>query len=83
VVAGVRENIGSGWGRALVAGVQRKEGFFGEGAGSKRMLGNGVRVESFETDVVRGRCAVMVPVSRCVSSADSSLSLSLSLLRVL
>jgi len=43
------------------------------------MLGNEVRVRSFETDVMRDRCAPMGVVVRCVSTADSSLSLSLSL----
>ena len=71
-------NIGSGWGRGLVAGVQRKRVSFGEGAGSKRMLGNEVRVKSLGTDVMRGRCARIGVVCRCVSAADSSLSLSLS-----
>ena len=43
------------------------------------MLGNGVRVRSFVTDVMRDRCAPIGVVVRCVSTADSSLSLSLSL----
>ena len=43
------------------------------------MLGNGVRVRSFETDVMGSRCAPNGVVCRCVSTADSSLSLSLSL----
>jgi hypothetical protein len=48
---GQDQNIGSGWGRVLVAGVQRKAGSSGEGTGSKRMMGNGVRVSSMGTDV--------------------------------
>jgi len=36
-------------------------------------------VKSFETDVIGSRCAPMGVVVRCVSTADSSLSLSLSL----
>jgi hypothetical protein len=53
-------------------------GSFGEGAGSSRMSGNGVHVKSHETDVMRDRCASLRGVVRCVSVADTSLSLSLS-----
>ena len=79
-VAGLLENIGSGWGRAhLLPAFQRKAGFLGEGAGSKQMSGNGAHVQSHETDV-RGIAARQNGVvARCVSVADTSLSLSLSL----
>jgi hypothetical protein len=43
------------------------------------MSGNEAHVKSFRTDVIEDRCAPVAPVSRCVSTADSSLSLSLSL----
>jgi hypothetical protein len=58
-----------------------QSGFFGEGAGSNRMSGNEVRVSSHGTDVMGNRCAPVGVVSRCVSVADTSLSLSLSLCR--
>ena len=82
-LAGREQNIGSGWGRVPVAGVQRIAGFFWRGSRVETMLGNGVRVKSFETDVMGSRCASLGVVVRCVSTADSSLSLSLSLLAVI
>jgi hypothetical protein len=72
-----RIGLGSG---ILLPAFSAKRVSFGEGAGSKRMLGNGVRVSSLGTDVMRDRCALRGVVCRCVSTADSSLSLSLSLL---
>jgi hypothetical protein len=43
------------------------------------MSGNEAHVKSFEIDVVRDRCAPVGAITRCVSVADTSLSLSLSL----
>ncbi len=70
--------IGSGWGRSFVAGVQRIAGSLEREPGRNGMSGNGVRVSSMGTDVMRDRCAPLGVVSRCVSVADTSLSLSLS-----
>jgi hypothetical protein len=72
-----KHRIGLGSGFLLPASAQA--GSFGEGAGSNRMSGNEVRVKSHETDVMGSRCAQMRGVVRCVSVADTSLSLSLSL----
>jgi hypothetical protein len=75
-------NIRSGWGRASCCRRSAQSGFLGEGAGSKRMLGNGVRVVPVGTDVMGVFVLSERVVCRCVSTADSSLSLSLSLLAI-
>jgi hypothetical protein len=78
--ADARHRIGLGTG-VVVAGFSAK-GTLGRGTGSKRMLGNRVRMSPLGTDV---RGVVVRPVraiTRCVSVADTSLSLSLSLLRL-
>ena len=72
-------NIRSGWGRASCCRRSAQSGFLGEGAGSKRMSGNGVRVSPVGTDVTGVFVLSERVVCRCVSTADSSLSLSLSL----
>jgi hypothetical protein len=76
-VAGGEHRIGLGSEFSLPASAQA--GSLEREPGRIGMSGNGVRVSSMGTDVMRDRCARMRGVVRCVSVADTSLSLSLSL----
>ena len=72
-------NIGSGWVGYLLPAFSAKRVSWRGSRVKTMMQGNGVRVKSFETGVMRGRCARVGVVCRCTGISGASLSLSLSL----